>query len=90
MGIYAKGFATLTRSWGRALLPFLLTLLIGYVLSDGLSTYWERNHRYVEGGAYPERFRLVFLPLFAVFWTVSMAFLEPLANLPASPWVSAF
>lgn len=75
MGIYAKGFATLTRSWGRALLPFLLTLLIGYVLSDGLSTYWERNHRYVEGGAYPERFRLVFLPLFAVFWTVSMAFL---------------
>jgi len=75
MGIYAKGFATLTRSWGRALLPFVLTLLIGYVLSDGLSTYWERNHRYVEGGAYPERFRLVFLPLFAVFWTVSMAFL---------------
>ncbi|MEK9829991.1 MAG: glycosyltransferase family 2 protein [Schleiferiaceae bacterium] len=75
LGIYAKGFATLTRSWGRALLPFLLTLLIGYVLSDGLSTYWERNHRYVEGGAYPERFRLVFLPLFAVFWTVSMAFL---------------
>jgi len=75
MGIYAKGFATLTRSWGRALLPFVLTLLIGYVLSDGMSTYWERNHRYVEGGAYPERFRLVFLPLFAVFWTVSMAFL---------------
>ena len=75
LGIYAKGFATLTRSWGRALLPFLLTLLIGYVLSDGVSTYWERNHRYVEGGAYPERFRLVFLPLFAVFWTVSMAFL---------------
>jgi GT2 family glycosyltransferase len=75
MGIYAKGFATLTRSWGRALLPFVLTLLIGYVLSDSLSTYWERNHRYVEGGAYPERFRLVFLPLFAVFWTVSMAFL---------------
>lgn len=75
LGIYAKGFAKLTRSWGRALLPFLLTLLIGYVLSDGLSTYWERNHRYVEGGAYPERFRLVFLPLFAVFWTVCMAFL---------------
>ena len=75
LGIYAKGLATLTRSWGRTVLPFLLTLLIGYVLSDGVSTYWERNHRYVEGGAYPERFRLVFLPLFAVFWTVSMAFL---------------
>ena len=75
LGIYAKGIATLTRSWGRVLLPFLLTLLLGYVFSDGLSTYWERNHRYVEGGAYPERFRLVFLPLFAVFWTVSMAFL---------------
>ena len=75
LGIYAKGIATLTRSWGRILLPFLLTLLLGYLLSDGVSTYWERNHRYVEGGAYPERFRLVFLPLFAVFWTVSMAFL---------------
>ena len=73
LGIYAKGFATLTRSWGRALLPFLLTLVIGYVLSDGLSTYWERNHRYVEGGAYPERFRLVFLPLFAISWTTTMA-----------------
>ena len=75
LGIYAKGFATLSRSWAQVLLPFVLTLCLGYVASDAVSTYWERNHRYVEGGAYPDRFRLVFLPAFALVWTLGMALL---------------
>ena len=73
LGIYAKGLATLTRSWGRILLPVLLTFILGYLMSDWVSTYWERNHRYVEGGAYPARLRQIFLPAFAMTWTLGMA-----------------
>ena len=33
-----------------------------------LKLYWEQNHKYVEGGAYPAEFGLVVLPLYALLW----------------------
>ena len=38
-----------------------------------LKIYWEQNHKYVEGGAYPPEFGLVVLPLYTLLWMLGVA-----------------
>ena len=38
-----------------------------------IKIYWEQNHKYVEGGAYPAEFGYVVLPLYALIWILSAA-----------------
>lgn len=68
LGIYAKASASMLQRWAVLLLPLLLELGLGLVLAESMTSYWERSHRYVEGGAYPDAYRQVVLPAYAVVW----------------------
>lgn len=38
-----------------------------------LTHYWEHNHRFIEGGHYPEIFRQYFLPGYSFLWVIGIA-----------------
>jgi GT2 family glycosyltransferase len=67
-GIYAKASSAVVQRWAAFVLPFLLDLALGYVLAESATSYWERSHRYVEGGAYPHAYRLLVLPAYTLAW----------------------
>ena len=66
------GLALLRRFLLKAALPLFdfAWLYAGLFL---LKEYWEHNHKYVEGGAYPPEFGLVVLPVYALFWMLGLA-----------------
>ena len=68
LGIYAKASASMLQRWALVLLPALALLALGVFLAESLTSYWERSHRYVEGGAYPDVYRQVVLPAYALLW----------------------
>lgn len=39
-----------------------------------LTHYWEHNHRFIEGGHYPEIFKWYFLPGYSLLWVLGIAF----------------
>lgn len=66
------GLALLRRFLVKAAMPLFdfAWLYAGLFL---LKEYWEHNHKYVEGGAYPPEFGLVVLPLYALLWMLGVA-----------------
>lgn len=67
-GIYAKATSSVLQRWAAVVLPLLFDLVLGYVLAESATSYWERSHRYVEGGTYPSAYRLLVLPAYTVTW----------------------
>ena len=67
-GIYAKASSTLIRRWGGMVLPFILDGLLGYFFAEAITGYWERSHRYIDGGTYPTAYRLYVLPAYGLTW----------------------
>ena len=67
-GIYAKATSTVVQRWAAVVLPLLFDLALGYVLAESATSYWERSHRYIEGGAYPIAYRWLVLPAYTVTW----------------------
>ena len=39
-----------------------------------IKDYWEKNHRYVEGGKYPDEFMLYFVPSYILVWLLGIYF----------------
>lgn len=39
-----------------------------------LKVYWENNHKYIEGGSYPEEFLMVAVPGYILIWLLSVYF----------------
>lgn len=68
MGIFVRGFlAGLERVLRRVGLP-LSDALLAYGGLYYLKTYWEINHRYVEGGEYPLVFSIYVMPIYVLLW----------------------
>jgi hypothetical protein len=49
-------------------LPFVVDGLLGYFFAEAITSYWERSHRYIDGGTYPAAYRLYVLPAYAITW----------------------
>lgn len=66
------GIAIVKRFVIKAALPlFDFGLLYAGLLL--LKTYWEQNHKYVEGGTYPDEFTFVALPIYCITWMIGLA-----------------
>ncbi|MFZ9205966.1 MAG: glycosyltransferase family 2 protein [Schleiferiaceae bacterium] len=68
LGIYAKASASMLQRWATLVLPLIVELGLGLFLAEAMTGYWERSHRYVEGGAYPAIYREWVLPAYALVW----------------------
>jgi GT2 family glycosyltransferase len=68
MGIFLRG---LLAGLSRIIKKLGLFLLDGGLAFSGLyymKTYWERNHRFVEGGEYPDVFTYYIIPSYILLW----------------------
>lgn len=69
--IYLRAaISLLKRAFVKLLLPLLdfVGIYAGLIL---VMLYWEQNHRYVEGGAYPAVVAWVYLPICALIWLLA-------------------
>lgn len=66
--IYLRAFIALLTSWGKELAAPLLDAGIIYGGIYGITDYWEKNHRYVEGGSYPDIHLHILVPLYIAIW----------------------
>lgn len=66
------GLAIFRRFILKATLPFF-DFSVLYAFLFLLKTYWEQNHKYVEGGAYPPEFSYYVLPAYALLWMLGLA-----------------
>ena len=74
LAIYLRaGIAVLQRVAKSIAFPLLDALLI-YAAMLGLTAYWEHNHKYIDGGAYPPLFKFFFLPLYTFIWIMAVYF----------------
>ena len=72
--IYARASVALISTWLNTLkTPFTDAVLI-YAGMYAITDYWEKNHRYIEGGTYPEEYLGVFVPAYILIWITSMYF----------------
>jgi O-antigen biosynthesis protein len=70
--IYLRaGVSILTRFANRILLPLLDALMI-YAGMYFITFYWEKNFIFQYGGHYPPEFMLVAVPLYILFWLISV------------------
>lgn len=68
LAIYLRAFLSLTRRLiNKIALPLFDYCLILIVMIY-LTNYWEINHRYVEGGTYPDVYWQVLMPIYIVLW----------------------
>jgi GT2 family glycosyltransferase len=72
LAIYLRAFMSLVkRLAGNIWLPLLDFVLI----YSGLwyqKEYWEHNHRFVDGGGYPDSYWLVYMPIYTFLWMLSV------------------
>lgn len=70
---FRASLAVVKRFANSAALPLLdaVTLFGGMVF---LKTYWERNHRFINGGEYPWEYTFVVIPVFIAFWLIGTLF----------------
>jgi len=73
MAIWLRAGMALTRRFLlKAALPFFdFACLYGGLFL--LKIYWEQNHKYIEGGAYPPEFSLIVLPSYTLLWMLGVA-----------------
>ena len=73
LGIYLRaGLALLARLAKSAATPIIDILLLALTL-DQLKTYWEHNHRFINGGSYPETYTYYVQGSYILFWLLALA-----------------
>ena len=73
LGIYLRaGLALLARLAKSAATPIIDILLLALTL-DQLKTYWEHNHRFINGGSYPETYTYYIQGSYILFWLLALA-----------------
>ena len=72
LAIYLRAFLSIgKRVIQRITFPILDGTLI-YFSMLMLVSYWEHNHKYIEGGSYPEIFRWAVVPSYVLLWVLSL------------------
>ena len=73
LGIYLRaGLALLARLTKSAATPVIDVLLLAVTL-DQLKIYWELNHRFINGGSYPDTYTYYVQGSYIVFWLLALA-----------------
>jgi glycosyltransferase involved in cell wall biosynthesis len=81
IAVYFRAIIAISnRIINKLFFPFYESLSI-YLAIYGIKDYWEKNHRYVEGGHYPLSFDVIAAPtytfVFVLFLTISGAYSKP-------------
>jgi GT2 family glycosyltransferase len=66
--IYLRAFASISARFINAIALPLLDASLIYGGMIYLINYWEINHRYIEGGAYPDIYWQVVIPAYILIW----------------------
>ena len=73
VGIYLRaGLALLARLAKSAATPIIDILFLAFTL-DQLKTYWEHNHRFINGGSYPDTYTYYIQGSYILFWLFALA-----------------
>ena len=73
LGIYLRaGLALLARLAKSAATPIIDILLLAFTL-DQLKSYWEHNHRFINGGSYPDTYTYYVQGSYILFWLLALA-----------------
>ena len=74
MAIYFRaGLAMFSRFFAKVALPVFDALIL-YAGMLWETKYWERNHRFVEGGEYPDTYYEYVMPAYILIWITSLIF----------------
>jgi len=66
--IYLRAFASISARFVNTIALPLLDASLIYGGMIYLKNYWEINHRYIEGGAYPDLYWQVVIPAYILIW----------------------
>lgn len=66
--IYIRAFASVVSRFVKNIALPVFDASIIYLGMFYLKNYWETNHRYIEGGAYPDIYWQIIIPIYIVFW----------------------
>ncbi len=72
LAIYLRALLSAIKKFIKAL---SLPLFDAIILISGLiyiTDYWEKNHRFIKGGEYPDEYLLIAFPLYTVIWTTAI------------------
>lgn len=72
IAIYLRAMLAIIQRLFRSIAFPLLDASIAYAAIYGLKTYWEHNHKYIEGGSYPPVFTYVLIPSYILIWIVGV------------------
>jgi GT2 family glycosyltransferase len=72
--IYGRASIAVISTWVKALSQPLIDGLLIYAGMFAITDYWEKNHRYIEGGTYPTEYLSIFVPIYILIWLLSMYF----------------
>lgn len=74
LAIYLRAsLSILSRLLKSAALP-LFDFIGLYASMWMLKSYWENNHKYIEGGYYPDEYTLIVIPVYIVLWISGLFF----------------
>ena len=74
IAIYLRAGASLFNRLLKKIWPFLLDALVLYAGMLYLVDYWEKNHRYIEGGKYPPEYLSFVVPMYILSWILAIYF----------------
>ncbi|MFQ3269306.1 MAG: GT2 family glycosyltransferase [Flavobacteriales bacterium] len=66
--IYLRALASISARFVKTIALPIFDVSLIYVGMIYLKNYWEANHRYIEGGAYPDIYWQVVIPAYILIW----------------------
>jgi GT2 family glycosyltransferase len=72
IAIYLRAAMSLVSRFLKSLFHPLIDGSLLFVGMLFLKFYWEKNHRYVEGGTYPQEFTLYIIPIYVCLWILGL------------------
>jgi GT2 family glycosyltransferase len=74
LGIYLRAALALLARLGRSAFAPVLDALLLFGTLETVKTYWELNHRFVDGGSYPDLYTYGIQSAYVLFWILSLGF----------------
>lgn len=72
VGILARAALSMLRRFTQAALPPMTDAGLTIASMWLITNYWEANHRYIDGGAYPDLYRHVIIPAYQSVWLAGL------------------
>ena len=72
VGIVLRGAMSLFKRTAIKVAPPIVDAILSMAILWWITHYWESNHRYVDGGEYPDIFKYVMIPAFQAFWVAGL------------------